>query len=243
MPPCRAVIFDLFYTLINPLDPSRLQDSEYKILKMDREDFESRNALNYRSWAEGKVRDPVEIVRWILAGLDYPEETIRAAAAARIERIRRGLFEVEPKNLELLAELRRRGIKTAVLSNADVMDTRYWEQSPLAPCFDAAIFSWQAGIVKPEAGIYALALEKLGAGDLPPASCLYVGDGGHGELQGAKQAGFTTVLTVEYIQKLWPRRIPALRAWADFVIGDITGIRDLPMEELPGRKFYPASTG
>jgi putative hydrolase of the HAD superfamily len=235
--PCRAVIFDLFYTLINPLDPSRIQDSEYEILKMDREDFEGRNALNYRSWAEGKVRDPVEIVRRILAGLDYSEETIRAAAMARMERIRRGLFEVAPKNLELLGELRRRGIKTVLLSNADVMDTRYWKRSPLAPYFDAAIFSWQAGIMKPEAGIYALALEKLGARDFPPGGCLYVGDGGHRELEGARRAGFPTVLTVEFIQKLWPQRIPALKAWADFVIGDITGIRDLQAGKLPGRKL------
>jgi putative hydrolase of the HAD superfamily len=233
--PRRAVIFDLFYTLINPLDPSRIQNSEYEILNMSRDDFEGRNALDYRSWAEGKIRDPVEIVRRILTGLDYSEETIRAAALARMERIRRGLFEVEQKNLELLVKLRRRGIKTVLLSNADVMDTRYWGQSPLAPCFDAAIFSWQAGFIKPEAEIYALALEKLGA--LSPGDCLYVGDGGHGELEGARKAGFTTVLTVEYIQNLWPQRIPSLRAWADFVIGDITGIQDLCGENYRDENF------
>jgi putative hydrolase of the HAD superfamily len=228
--PCRAVIFDLFYTLINPLDPSRMGGGEYEILNMSREDFEGRNTLNYRSWGEGKIRDPVEILRRILAGLDYSEGTIRAAARARMERIRRGLFEVDPKNLELLAKLRRGGIKTLLLSNADVMDTRYWEQSPLASCFDGAIFSWQAGIMKPEAGIYALALEKLGTA---PGNCLYAGDGGHGELEGARRAGLSTVLTVEYIQDLWPERIPALRPWADFVVNDITaitaitGLRDL----------------
>jgi putative hydrolase of the HAD superfamily len=230
MGPYRAVIFDLFYTLINPLDPSCLENSEYTILGMSREDFESRNALNYRDWAEGTVRDPVEIVRRILAGLDYPEEQIRAAAGARTERIRRGLFGVASKNLRLLANLQSRGIRTILVSNADVIDTRYWNESPLAPYFDAAIFSWEAGILKPEPGIYDLALERIWRGDSSPKdpkTCLYAGDGGHGELRGAKRAGLTTVLTVEYIQNLWPEKIPALKAWADFVIGDITGIQDL----------------
>jgi putative hydrolase of the HAD superfamily len=238
-PPCRAVVFDLFYTLINPLDPSCLENSEYAVLGMSREDFEGRNTRGYRSWGEGKIRDPVEILRKILEGLDYSGETIRAAARARMERIRRGLFGVESKNLELLAELRRRGIKTVLLSNADVMDTRYWEQSPLASCFDGAIFSWQTGILKPEAGMYALVLEKLG--NPSPGGCLYVGDGGHGELEGARRAGFTTVLTVEYIRRLWPERIPALRPWADFVVEDITGVQDLA--DFPGGNPGGKTTG
>jgi putative hydrolase of the HAD superfamily len=237
MAPRRAVVFDLFYTLINPLDPSCTRNSEYEILNMSREDFEGRNALHYRSWAEGKIQDPAAIVRQILAGLDYPEELIQRAATARMERIRRGLQGVERKNLELLAELRRRGIKTVLLSNADVMDTRYWEESALASCFDEAIFSWQAGLLKPEAGIYTLALEKLGPESIAPGDCLYVGDGGHGELEGAKRAGFTTVLTVEYIQHIWPQRIPALKAWADFVIGDITGVRELCAENYREGNF------
>jgi putative hydrolase of the HAD superfamily len=229
MCPYRAVIFDLFYTLINPLDSRYLEKSEYTILKMSREDFEGRNGAGYAAWAEGKIRDPVEIVRRILAGLDYPEETIRTATEARMERIRRGLFGVAPKNLELLGRLRRRGIKTALLSNADVMDTRHWAESPLARCFDAAVFSWQVGIQKPQPEIYALTLERLATGSPPlsPGECLYVGDGGHGELQGAKAAGFPTVLTVEYIRNLWPRRIPALAAGADHIIEDIIDVERL----------------
>jgi putative hydrolase of the HAD superfamily len=210
-----------------------MQNSEYEILGMSREDFEARNALGYRAWGEGGIRDPVEILHQILAGLDYPEALIRAAAEARMERIRRGLFAVAPKNLELLAKLRASGIRTALLSNADVIDTWYWEESPLAPHFDAAVFSWQAGTLKPEPPIYALALERLAPDPvlcpepLSPGACLYVGDGGHGELPGARAAGFSTVLTVEYIKDLWPERIAALSAGADQVIQDITDLQAL----------------
>jgi putative hydrolase of the HAD superfamily len=225
--PYRGVLFDLFYTLINPLDPVFMGENEYAALGISRSDFESRNMAGYEIWAGGGVRDPVELVRRILADLDFSEERIRAAARARLGRIRSSLFGVEPKNLGLLTKLRERGVKTALVSNADVIDTRYWKESPLAACFDVTIFSCDAGILKPDPRIYRLALEGIG---LPASACLYVGDGGHEELQGAKEAGLTTALTVEYIGNLWPERIPALRCRADLVVHHLEEI--LPPDDL-----------
>ncbi|MDR3248779.1 MAG: HAD family hydrolase [Treponema sp.] len=235
MPYYRAVIFDLFYTLINPLDPAYMQNSEYEVLGMSREDFERRNTANYETWAGGSIRDPVEIVRRIVAGLDFTEGQIHAAAQARIERVHQGLLGTAAKNLEMLATLRERGIKTALISNADVIDTWHWKESPLAAYFDATVFSWEVGILKPDPKIYTLALERLHTA----GECLYAGDGGHQELRGAKEAGLSTVLTVEYIQHLWPERIPAIKPWADYVIDDITKITELcpplpsPQRTLP----------
>jgi putative hydrolase of the HAD superfamily len=220
--PYQGLILDLFYTLINPLDPVFMRENEYTILGMSRGDFESRNTAGYAIWAGGSVKDPVEVIRRILDGLDFSEEQIRAAAEARLERVRRSLFGVEAKHIKLLTELREQGIKTALVSNADVIDTRYWQESPLAPCFDAAIFSCETGILKPDPRIYTLALERIG---LPASACLYVGDGGHEELKGAKEAGLATALTVEYIQKLWPEKIPALSRRADLVIDSLEQIK------------------
>jgi putative hydrolase of the HAD superfamily len=231
MLPYRAVIFDLFYTLINPLDPDCMRNSEYEVLGMTREDFESRNAVHYEKWAGGSILDPVEIVRQILKGKGYPDPYIRAATGARTERIRRGIYAAAEKNLIMLEKLRGEGIKTALVSNADVIDTHYWRGSPLAACFDITVFSWEAGVLKPDPRIYALALERLNALDpsraLSPVDGLYTGDGGHKELQGAREAGFSTALTIEYIQNLWPEKIPALKPWADFVIDDITRIQQI----------------
>jgi putative hydrolase of the HAD superfamily len=222
--PYRGVLFDLFYTLINPLAPAYMGENEYEVLGMSRGDFEYRNTAGYGIWAGGGVRDPVELVRRILAGLDFPEEQIRAAARARLERIRGSLFGVEEKNLRVLAKLREGGIKTALVSNADVIDTRYWQGSPLAACFDATVFSCDAGILKPDPRIYRLALEEIG---LPASACLYVGDGGHEELKGAKEAGLSTALTVEYIRNLWPEKIPALSRRADLIIHNLEDILSL----------------
>ncbi|GHT57583.1 hypothetical protein FACS1894109_10090 [Spirochaetia bacterium] len=214
----KAVIFDLFYTLINPLAPEFMADSEYAVLGMTREDFEGRNAVDYEVRAGGAIRDPVEMIRHILRGLDLSDELIRRAADARLERIRRGLFGVEEKNLVLLQQLRAAGIKTALVSNADICDVWYWKESPLASCFDETVFSCDVGILKPDPRIYALVLERLG---LPPDVCLFVGDGGHKELRGAREAGLHTALTVEYITNLWPEKIPALKLQADHVIENL----------------------
>jgi putative hydrolase of the HAD superfamily len=46
----------------------------------------------------------------------------------------------------------------------------------------------QAGLRKPHPELYATVARSL---EVPPADCLYVGDGGSGELTGAAQAGMT----------------------------------------------------
>jgi putative hydrolase of the HAD superfamily len=182
---------------------------------MSREDFEGRNAVDYAVRAGGQIRDPCGMMAHILRGLDIPAEKIREAAEARVRRIRRGLLGFDKKNLALLEQFRREGIKTALISNVDIADLWHWKDCPLNGAFDVTVFSYDAGLLKPDPRIYRLALEKLG---LPPEDCLYTGDGGHQELKGAREAGLTTVLTTEYIAEVWPEKIPDLKKDADYVI-------------------------
>jgi putative hydrolase of the HAD superfamily len=220
----KALIFDLFYTLINPLAPENMAENEYRVLDMSREDFEGRNAVDYEVRAGGTIRDPYEMMTHILRGLDIPEEKIREAAEARLHRIRRGLFGVDEKNLALLRRFRERGLKTALVSNADIADIWYWKDCLLSGSFDQTIFSCDAGLLKPDPRIYRLAVDGLG---LSPELCLYVGDGGHRELRGAREAGLATVLTTEYIADLWPEKIPELKTDADYVIHRLEDLEDI----------------
>ena len=222
--PIRAVVFDLFFTLINPLDPALIGESEYTLLGMDRGDFEARYFSGYEEWGTGKIRDPLEIIARVLRGLEFSEETLRRAAEARMERIRRAFDRLEERHLALLRRLREGGYRTALVSNADVMDTRYWQESALASAFDETFFSWERGILKPDPRIFTLAAEKL---TVKPAECIYLGDGGHRELEGARAAGMIPVLTTEYIAALWPERIEALRRDAVRVIGTLEEIEEI----------------
>jgi putative hydrolase of the HAD superfamily len=215
----RAVLFDLFFTLVDPL--GRETESEYAILGMNRVDFEARNALDYEVRACGKIRNPYEMMEHILRGLDIPPERIRRATDARLERIRRALQGVEEKNVRFLEKIRAAGFKTALISNADIMDVYYWEDSPLCALFDETLFSYYEGLLKPDPRIYRLAVRRLG---LDPGCCFFAGDGGHGELRGAREAGISTVLTTEYVVRVWPEKIEALKEDADFMVNTLEAI-------------------
>jgi putative hydrolase of the HAD superfamily len=218
------VVFDLFFTLVNPLRRDFAEESEYSLLGIDREDFEARYTADYETWGRGKIRDPNRIMALTLQGLGFSQDRIGQAAEARMERIRRAIYGIEEKKLLLLRELREGGYKTALISNADVMDIRYWQGSALSRAFDKTIFSCEAGLLKPDPRIFVLAAEKL---RVEAGTCLYVGDGGHRELTGARAAGMFPVLTTEYITHTWPEKIETLRQDADRVIQNLDEIRGL----------------
>jgi putative hydrolase of the HAD superfamily len=69
--------------------------------------------------------------------------------------------------------------------------------------------------VKPEPEIYRWCLAALG---LEACDCVFAGDGGSDELQGAKAVGMQTVLVYGVIEELWPDMIPSRRALADHSI-------------------------
>jgi putative hydrolase of the HAD superfamily len=225
MPKKRAILFDLFFTLIDPLKDKLLQESEYAVLQVERGEFEGWNGIDYELRASGKIRGVYEVFRHITRGQNIDEALLIRAADARLERIRRALCGVEEKKLGLLKKLREMGVRLCLVSNADEMDKRYWQSSPLCACFDQAIFSCDVGLLKPDPRIYRLALERL---DLAPpgadSRCFYVGDGGHDELRGARATGLTTALTTEYIAQVWPEKIPELRKDADYEVARLEDI-------------------
>ena len=74
--------------------------------------------------------------------------------------------------IELVHEVRGRGLKTGILTN-NVREWSAWREKIPMDAFDAVIDSCQVGIRKPEPGIYLLICEKL---SLTPSSCLFLDD-------------------------------------------------------------------
>ena len=112
------------------------------------------------------------------------------AAAVRLKYIRRSLI---PRDgvLETLSRLRDAGIKTGLISNCNSDTSDLWSSTPFADRFDAVHLSCDVRIRKPEPGIYTLACVRLG---VDPSDCLFIGDGGSGELTGASNVGMDAVL-------------------------------------------------
>ena len=195
----KAVFFDLFFTLANMEYQS---ENEFTLLNISRKEWEAsaENADVYQQRATGKLKTEKEMLESMAAGLPFSvtENQLEKLVEIRNDRYRKSLTEIHPDILFTLKQLKDNGIKLCLVSNADIIDKKYWGISPLKDYFDAVIFSCDVGIVKPDVKIYQLAMEKL---SVSPAESIFVGDGGSNELYGAKAAGMTTVLTEFLIAK------------------------------------------
>jgi HAD superfamily hydrolase (TIGR01509 family) len=71
------------------------------------------------------------------------------------------IFTAIPPMIELHTELRQRGIPTYIFSNTNDLAVEHIRRNfPFFRNFDGHIYSYEVGVMKPEAGIYE-ALEKL----------------------------------------------------------------------------------
>jgi putative hydrolase of the HAD superfamily len=200
--PLRAVIFDLFHTLIDlgSADPG---SSTPDILGVDPRVWAQKVFEESPHHALGSVRDPYESVRLIAHAIDpsIPEGRIRKAVEARPARFRAGLVHVRPDILEGLSALRSMGLKLGLISNAARDEVSAWDESPLAPLIDAFVVSCHEGIMKPDPEIYRRCAARL---SVRPEECIFVGDGGSREHVGARAVGMGTVLILGLLRESYP---------------------------------------
>jgi HAD superfamily hydrolase (TIGR01509 family) len=90
----------------------------------------------------------------------------------------------------VLSTLRQRGVRTAVLSNVGIDPRPALERCGLAGCYDAEVFSFEVGTVKPDRAIFQMAADALG---LPPRELLMVGDSPEDDT-GAAHLGMRTLI-------------------------------------------------
>jgi putative hydrolase of the HAD superfamily len=210
----RAVIFDLFHTLTGPEAEWSELPWTSDVLGIDRGIWNELLVSRSRWRLAGEETDPYAIVRTLAREIDpmIPEERIQEATRVRIQRFRDSLARIPTENIETLRALRAAGLRLGLISNADVMEAAPWRTCPLAGLFDVELFSCEVGLVKPEPAIYARCTQALG---VPPAECLFVGDGGSHELVGAKEAGMATVFVSGVMASIWPDRVEERQATSD----------------------------
>lgn len=81
-------------------------------------------------------------------------------------------LHVDERMLAAVAELRRRGIRTCLLSNSWGTGI-YARATRVMELFDASVISGEVGLRKPDPAIYRLALERIG---LAAEECVFVDD-------------------------------------------------------------------
>ncbi|NLP29373.1 MAG: HAD-IA family hydrolase [Clostridia bacterium] len=221
----KVIYFDLFFTLIKPKNNAlRNENDVLGITKAEWERYAEDKEL-YRRRALGKVRNPERIIDDILAKMKIKvnDQQKKEILRLREERYKRALMEVEPKVLKVLKNLKRRGKKLCLVSNADVIDVKHWHDSPLKDLFDETVFSHEVGYIKPQLEIYLRALERM---KVDPEKSIFIGDGGSDELKAAKRLGINTALTV-YLLKRDIKENNAIKRYADYYIEDFEEINSM----------------
>lgn len=199
------MIFDLWNTIAEwPEDRwAELRPRVAELVGLTPEEFDSRW---YGELANLRETGPIADV---LALFDLAPEAAAEVVSLRREVTRVGLVPV-PGAVETITELRRRGLKTGLITVCSEDVALLWEETPFHGLFDAEVFSATCGLRKPDPRIYRLALDGLG---VEPAEAVFVGDGANDELAGAERVGMSAVGIESRSGELgdWPgRRVRAL---------------------------------
>lgn len=221
---CRGVIFDLFHTLTTVEREWSDLPGTCDVLGIDRRTWDEALLAGSHWRLTGEERDPVAIVRALARAIDpaISEERIGHATAIRIRRFADALQRIPDENLQVLRAIRAAGLRLGLLSNADAMEVAAWRHSPLAGLFDAELFSCDIGCAKPQPESFHACLRAL---RLAPDECVFVGDGGSDELQGARAVGLGTVFFSGVVERIFPERVAPRAAVADH---HIRSMADLP---------------
>ncbi|WP_274653422.1 HAD family hydrolase [Paenibacillus humicola] len=192
MKPVKAVFFDLYETLVTEFaDGKRLSNrkTDYAaLLGLPNEAFKREWAARQQRRMTGHFPDYYAVIADIARerGLDVDPANVERLYRDRCAEKELPFRRVRPDIPAMLGRLREEGMKLGLISNCTEEEVRGWSGSPLAALFDDALFSYEIGMAKPDRAIYLLGCERL---SVLPEESIFVGDGGSGELEGARAAG------------------------------------------------------
>jgi putative hydrolase of the HAD superfamily len=189
-----AIIFDLFGTLVDDFVSSvgQMHQEMATALGMPYEQFMlfwGQTAKMRIIGAFDSVESNIEYVCDAMKASPRAEQ-IEKAVEIRLKYIRQAL-EPKPDAINTPSELKNRGHKIGLLSNCSIEIPLLWQETAFADLFDTTIFSSRERLKKPDARIYHLACDRLGA---RPEACLYIADGEDHELAAAAEVGLYPVL-------------------------------------------------
>jgi putative hydrolase of the HAD superfamily len=229
----EAIVFDLFHTLV---DPETCRPEGFRRAHMLAEALRIEDVEGFARWWRQNEKDRhVHKSKKVTEFVDdYLWETKgRRCTARELDEIDQicgrlqdlAILNPAPDVLLALGELRDADLKLGLLSNIDEREARHWGKSPLAPLFDVVRFSFVIGYSKPSREAYLSILDGLG---VSAVRSVYVGDGGHDELSGAKKAGFGFVVFMKgFISRNGFRSSEIIRKQEGEVDATITEIREL----------------
>jgi putative hydrolase of the HAD superfamily len=129
------------------------------------------------------------------AGVERSDEVGAALADLHEFHRRHNLWEYIPPHVPpALAALRARGLRLAIVSNANGTLCAHLERLGLGSLVDCVLDSYDIGVEKPDPRIFHIALERSGA---ERDTTIHVGDFYQADVAGARAAGIRPVLLDE----------------------------------------------
>jgi HAD superfamily hydrolase (TIGR01549 family) len=207
----EAVIFDLYETLISEFKDgarkvSRVHRDYQELIGIPNEVFRKEWSARQEKRMTGFFPNFKDVVKDIAETVNFEcsEENMERLYRDRIHEKSVPFEDIRADIIELLEGLQKRGIKLGLVSNCTEEEVKSWQSSRLAPYFDEVIFSYETGYAKPDPRIYELACKRLG---VRAEQCIFVGDGGSNELDGARQAGLSPYQAIWFLPESFSGRI------------------------------------
>lgn len=202
----KAVIFDMFETLVT-LFEGRTYWGEDIAADTGADPVEFRREWHAiekdRSTGKYTIEEGLEVVLKKL-GL-YSEDKVKLAASKRIAGLTDTFSNIPNETVELLKVLKNRGIKVGIITNTFSDERDMIRSSILMQYIDEALISYEQGLCKPDPALYKKITELL---HVEPDECLFVGDGGSGELYAARDAGMHAVQCTWFHERAYEPHIP-----------------------------------
>ena len=203
----KAVLFDLYETLVTYFDPhwAPPRQSIAQRLGLEERTFADFWQSVDKAWEAGDIGDYEEALAQVCAAAQKPPDfaLFSQLCQERQQICARPFQTIEPQIIQMLTRLRESDLRLGVITNASNMDTAPWLDCPLAPFFDCFVASHEVRFLKPDRRIYTLACRLL---EVSPGEAIFVGDGGCNELHGAADAGLTVFWCTWFLDR-WPAGI------------------------------------
>jgi len=231
----KAVIFDLFGTLVSQFPADRFEVSLREMAEAVGLGYQTffdawTGKTGVQQRHTGAFPSFREEIRWICErnGVQPSDEGLAKAARLRYE-FTKSVLRPRPDAIATLKNLRAMGCLTGLISDCSREVPELWPETAFHGLFDATEFSCSVGMKKPDPAIFRLACDRLGVG---PRECVYVGDGFSNELSGAATCGMRPFLLLPPGEKPPESSTWEGVTWDGESLPSLSGVVDLLQTDL-----------
>ena len=224
----KAVIFDLFGTLVNSFTRREYDQVNAQMaaaVSVPYPEFWQFMGETYHDSCLGRYTSYEDLVSDVCcrAGVQANQTQITQAATFHYEFIANAIVP-EPEVLQALDKLKQTGYRLGLISDCGPSVPLLFPKSPLARFIDVPVFSCEERIKKPSSDIYQRICQRLA---MEPQECIYVGDGSSQELTGAAVIGMLPVLKRIDLRDVYDSHRPEVESWRGPAVDEIKELCDM----------------